>query len=648
MKVESKRDKETCPAYFRASTHLWVGVVLFLVCTFTAIAYAPGLNGPFLLDDFHNLEPLGYGGEVNSVGDAQNFVFGNGSGPTGRPVSMASFLLDDWSWPSTPFNFKKNNLLFHLACGLFAFLCLLRLLPYLQKGQGVTSASWVALFACIIWLVHPMNLSTVLYPVQRMAILAAFFSLLTLYLYLIVRDVPSKSAAMRGLLLFFALLSYVAAVFSKENAVLVAVFIVFLEIYIFGVSWLPKRVVLALKVGFPLSIVLAIIFGLFYFSYDSRAFSGAERLVSQFFALGDYLLKVFFPVVSEFNLMNGEFESLQNRGVFSLGLESILAAAGFVFIIVCLAFGILKKLWVPVVGVCWFFIFHLLESSVVPLEIYFEHRNYLPSIGLSLFVAWAFVSLVKSPVLSILGLSIYVVYLLFVLLILSFTWSNPNLLFLKWEMDEPKSIRAKVTYSSHLESMGFEENAFEHIQLALEINPSSTDLLIRSLKLACKTDSEVAFRDARRTLIDSEKQYTLGVSFTLKRILQSSDNSDGVFCGHLDGGIEVDSLFEAVTSSKGISRRKNEAAQLYVLISDYYAGRGNFSLSYSALERAIGFTPTVDLYLKSATMLASAGLYSHAEDQLEFADQLNSARVLVPKRTRDILRLREKIAQLQE
>lgn len=648
MKIESKRSRLSCSAYFRTPSHLWAGIILFLACSLTAVAYLPGLNGPFLLDDFHNLEPLGYSGSISSISEAQNFVFGNGSGPTGRPVAMASFLLDDWSWPSTPFNFKKNNLFLHLACGLLVFLCLSRLLPHLDRDQSVNSASWVALFAAVIWLVHPINLSTVLYPVQRMAILAGLFSLLALYFYLISREPSGKSLLARFALLFLALVAFALAIFSKENAVLLIVFVVFLEIYVFNRKWMPERISSVLRVAFPLGLVIGLVFGLFYFSYDSRVFSGPERLLSQFFALGDYLLKIIFPIVSNFNLVNGDFESLQSLGVFEIGLDGIFAAIFISGLFIFFAICIFKKFWIPVVGMCWFFIFHLLESTVVPLEIYFEHRNYLPSIGLALLLSWVFIAFIKSSILALTALSAYIVYLIFVLSILSFTWSNPNLLFLKWEMDEPRSIRAKVTYSSHLESVGFEENALEHIERALDINPSSVDLLLRKLRLTCKVDDEIKFRDAKRALVEPEKQYTIGVSFILKEMLKSPDNSEGVFCERLDGGIQIDGLFEMVISSEGVTRRKNEAAQLYVLISDYYAGRGNFALSYSALETATDFTPTTDLYLKSATMLASAGLYLFAKEKLELADEVDNGRFLAPKRTQDIRRLRQKIIQIEQ
>ena len=52
-----------------------------------------------MLDDFHNLESLGAYGGVVDLESALRFIFSNESGPLGRSVAMASFLLNDSAWP---------------------------------------------------------------------------------------------------------------------------------------------------------------------------------------------------------------------------------------------------------------------------------------------------------------------------------------------------------------------------------------------------------------------------------------------------------------------------------------------------------------------------------------------------------------------
>ena len=82
------------------------------------LVYSPGIGGPFLFDDYRNLSPLGEEGGVSDWPTFRKFVFGNPSGPSGRPVSMLSFLLDAQDWPASSASFKYTNIMIHLLSGL--------------------------------------------------------------------------------------------------------------------------------------------------------------------------------------------------------------------------------------------------------------------------------------------------------------------------------------------------------------------------------------------------------------------------------------------------------------------------------------------------------------------------------------------------
>ena len=68
---------------------------LLLLTLLTVAVYWPGLAGGFLFDDYPNLDDMGNYGGVVDWDSFRAFVFSGWSGPTGRPVSLASFLLDD-------------------------------------------------------------------------------------------------------------------------------------------------------------------------------------------------------------------------------------------------------------------------------------------------------------------------------------------------------------------------------------------------------------------------------------------------------------------------------------------------------------------------------------------------------------------------
>ena len=91
--------------------------ILSLVLIFTVLIYIPGLFGGFLFDDYPNLGEMTRYGDMSNWENAKSFIFNGFSGPTGRPLSLASFLLTAESWPTNAIPFKIINLIIHLMCG---------------------------------------------------------------------------------------------------------------------------------------------------------------------------------------------------------------------------------------------------------------------------------------------------------------------------------------------------------------------------------------------------------------------------------------------------------------------------------------------------------------------------------------------------
>ena len=148
-----------------ASTLLRLGIVV-LILAVTYLLYMPGFSGPFLLDDFSTLMALESLGGVTDLDSFRQFVFGNTSGPTGRPVSMVSFLLDGDTWPGDAAGYKQTNVFLHLTTGILLGWFLLLLFRCFSFSESRSAP--FALVAMILWLAHPFNVSTTLYIVQRM------------------------------------------------------------------------------------------------------------------------------------------------------------------------------------------------------------------------------------------------------------------------------------------------------------------------------------------------------------------------------------------------------------------------------------------------------------------------------------------------
>ncbi|MEE4661459.1 MAG: hypothetical protein V2J89_13395, partial [Halieaceae bacterium] len=160
---------------------LFPGVVWLSLLVLVSWAYWPGLDGPALLDDTANLMPLDQ--LAQSERYAVDVATGNRSGPFGRPLSMGSFVLERLYLDRGLRGQKTVGLLLHLLSASVLYLLSRRL----ARRSGL-EGSIPALAVAGLWLTLPLLLSTTLYVVQRMTLLAALFSLLSLLFYTTGRD----------------------------------------------------------------------------------------------------------------------------------------------------------------------------------------------------------------------------------------------------------------------------------------------------------------------------------------------------------------------------------------------------------------------------------------------------------------------------
>ncbi len=362
-------------------------VLALLAAAFAA--YWNGLHGGWLLDDATNLDiiPRWLKGEAvwqEVVGyHAQGFI--------GRPVAMASFMLSAALGGYSPFSFKLGNLVLHALNGVLVYLLYRRA----SRMAGLTASPWPAVILMAVWLLHPLFVSTTLYAVQRMTILATGFVLLALMAYLAGRQAlqESRTAKGRGLLFIALPLLVLLGTLCKQNAAITPLLCGIIEIA-FLRNRLPagRRDVFAFYALFIASPAL-LACGLylakpeaFVISYSEYDFTMAQRLLSQPRVLMDYLGQLLIPRGPRMGIFTDDYPFSTGLMAPATTLLSIIALAAIS------AFAIAVRKTAPLVFAGWFFFLaaHAIEASFLPLDLYFEHRNYLPAIGLFPAVAGLF------------------------------------------------------------------------------------------------------------------------------------------------------------------------------------------------------------------------------------------------------------------
>lgn len=463
--------------------------LFLLMVSLTLIVYWPGLNGPFLLDDFGNLDQLGKLGGVRNWETFQLYIFSNNSGVGGRPLSMLSFLLNDNNWPSDPFSFKYTNLLLHLLAGVLLTGLIDRLLRICNPQRNTAHVAYVALFTAALWLLHPFNVSTTLYVVQRMAILSALFSIAGLLVYVSGRDLLARQPRRAYALMTISVVIFTPlAVLSKENGALLPLLIAILEYTAlrYSVSLTrPDPRWLMTFLGLPNLLIVGyfvIRWDSIMYGYHDRSFTLSERLLTESHILLNYLQQLLTPNLNVAGIFN------ENPAIAHSLLDPPTTLAAVLAIIVLIIGAWRMRVSYPLfsLAVLFFFAGHLLESTFLPLEIYFEHRNYLPAIFIFLPITdwiirktqqWRWLSITPFLFIGLFGFLTYQQAIL---------WGNEGYLVLHWAQKNPYSIRAQRALAMELEARGRPDLALQHLDKILDRFPDSLEIEIHRVLLLCQ------------------------------------------------------------------------------------------------------------------------------------------------------------------
>ncbi|HTR00030.1 MAG TPA: tetratricopeptide repeat protein [Candidatus Acidoferrum sp.] len=459
-------------------------LVLVGILLLTLAIYWPGLSGPFVLDDDQNVVSVHL--DHFDFDSILYMVTHNTSGMLGRIVSICSFLVSDLLVGLDSWGYKFHNLLLHMGVGVLLWQLWCRTLPLLVPSLDKTRTHVSATLATAFWLLHPLQVSTVLYVVQRMTILSSLFTLAALWCYVEART--RAQGDRRYWLLAFVLypLLQALAVFSKENGALLPLFVLAYEVLVFRGWRMPYAAQTRHLVFLAVFIALPLLAGGLYLcthlgtmlDYSTRNFTLGSRLLTQLHVVPTYLKLILLPRVRDMSLYHDDFPVTSVLDPPTLALLVLLLA------MVAAIWLLRERASVLAFGLAWFLLAHLLESTVIPLELMFEHRNYLALAGVMLpLVHYVAGYRERKLALALLG----VFFAVFALQTFSRTleWSNNELMHRQAVADHPGSTRARTDMANLLTTQGKFAEALEQLKVAEQNDPKDAGILMHQLTLQC-------------------------------------------------------------------------------------------------------------------------------------------------------------------
>lgn len=374
----------------------------FIIALTVFLVYQQGLHGEFIFDDYGNIEqnPHIQITQLNTSTLSESALSGS-AGPLKRPVAMLSFALNYYFADGHHYTaLKLTNLVIQITCAWLLFILYLHILqlPSVKKNNAIKSKTLplIAFSIALLWAVHPINLTSVLYIVQRMTSLSTLFTLATLIFYLKARCNTHPSSFKNILFYSASIISFLFAIFSKESALLIPFYCLLIEWAFFyqASPWtffyaLSKRSkwIIWLSLG-----LLTLVIGLYALNYAShgygnRTFTLIERVLTESRVVCFYISLIILPRINAFGLFHDDI------ALSSSIIDPWTTIVALIFIIglVTVAIRSRKKKPLFAFGVLLFFTAHLMESTIFGLEIAHEHRNHFASIGLIIALTGLFI-----------------------------------------------------------------------------------------------------------------------------------------------------------------------------------------------------------------------------------------------------------------
>jgi protein O-mannosyl-transferase len=384
--------------------------LLFAAFALTIAVYWPGLSGGFLFDDYPNIvDNTGVQPHDASLSTLVAAALSSPSSEFKRPLASLSFAANYLATGLDPYWMKLTNLVIHLLNGWLIFLLAGALLRSVPVPDRRVRASIVASLIAAGWMLLPINLTGVLYVVQRMESMANLFVLLGLLGYVAGRrrmlgltttpagstDAPKRgsvSADISGLLLCIASITIptMLGLLAKETAVMLPLYAGLIEWMVFRLKMSAGTWDRRLLTVFLAVLVVPMLLGLAWLLpqvaspgyWSTRDFTLGTRLLSEARIVVDYIAWTLLPTPGALSFYHDDFQ-------ISTGLLTpwtTLTSIALLVVLTALMLWLRSRRPLAALGIAFFLGCQLLTGTILPLELIYEHRNYFASFGLLLTI----------------------------------------------------------------------------------------------------------------------------------------------------------------------------------------------------------------------------------------------------------------------
>ncbi len=608
-------------------------ISFFVIISCISVAYFNSLNCDWHLDDLPNItanKPLHLSDLSYLSLNKAMYASPEGSGENFyRPVPMLTLAINWYFGQDDVFGYHLVNIFIHILTALFLYFFLMNLALaanapiFFQKNR-----SFIALLATLLWALNPIQTQAVTYIIQRMASLAAMFYLLAMLLFVLGR--LASSYKYRGTYFLGCFLCFFLAIASKENAITLPLALLLIEVVFFTQfkSGKERKIFFILVFSMAAFCLLA---GSYLFlkgdffsilsGYEDRSFTLRERLLAEPRIVVLYLSQLLYPIPNRLSLTHDIIVSES-----FISPWTTIPSLTILVILIGIGFTTIYKNKLLSFSILFFFLNHIIESSVVPLELIFEHRNYLPSLFVFLpiagFIKYGLDYYQQRRTILFRLLQFFTVFLVIMLIsgtaIRNMVWLTEESLWSDSLTKAPKSARAAHNLARCYRDKGNFEEAKVLFERALFLSPQSAEPIY----------TKVSALNGLSTIYILTGSLQKGLSL-------------------LQEALEIDESFEASRKNIIITYLKIEeftkAEDIAVKLIDdypqnaeyhYLAGismfrQGKFSESLELLQEAFRLNPSeFHIVMGLATILKNLNYYDKAKSLYSLSYKIDKNQLL--------------------